>query len=127
MKVNRETFQYICSKVAPFMKKRNTRMKDVIPIETSVSLTIEHSMKMIVNLSGVGLSFNWLIVIEFLQANSYQNIFLKIYIDWFNMLWWAMEHTHHNPSCFHHLKGKKMVFQEKNTIGISFRTTPRCV
>ncbi len=24
-----------------------------------------------------------------------------------------MEHTHHNPSCFYHLKGKKMVIQEK--------------
>jgi hypothetical protein len=39
--MNRETFQYICSKVAPFMKKENTKMKDVIPIETNVNLTIE--------------------------------------------------------------------------------------
>jgi hypothetical protein len=58
MKVNRENFQYICSKVTPFMKKRNTRMKDIIPIETSVSLTIEHSIKMIIDLFGVGLSFS---------------------------------------------------------------------
>jgi hypothetical protein len=37
------------------------------------------------------------------------------------MLCWAMEHTHHNPSCFHHLKSKKMIIQEKITIGISFK------
>jgi hypothetical protein len=39
--MSRETFQYICSKVAPFMKKKRQKMRDVIPIETSVNLTIE--------------------------------------------------------------------------------------
>jgi hypothetical protein len=41
MRMSKETFQYICSKVALFMKKNDTKMRDVIPIETSVNQTIE--------------------------------------------------------------------------------------
>jgi hypothetical protein len=38
--MSRETFQYICSKVAPFKKKKDKKKeKDVIPIETSVNQT----------------------------------------------------------------------------------------
>ncbi len=70
--MNRETFNYICSIIAPFMQKIDTRMKNVICLKTQVAIFISrlatwNNMVSITNLNGVGLSITQSIVKEFLD------------------------------------------------------------
>jgi hypothetical protein len=80
MRMSRETFNYICSIIAPFMQKINTRMKNVICLKILVisicRLATWNNMVSIANLYGVGLSISQPIVNEF--SNDVKKCLRKI-------------------------------------------------
>jgi len=72
MRMSRETFNYICSIIAPFMQKINTRMKNVICVKIQVIISISrlatwNNMVSIANSYCVGLSISQSFVNEFLD------------------------------------------------------------
>lgn len=73
MRMEQATFIFICSSVAPYMQRVDTRMRRAIPLETRVAIAISrlatgHGMQMIADLYEVGLSTSQKIVLEFLGA-----------------------------------------------------------
>jgi len=72
MRMSRETFNYICYIIAPFMQKINTMMKNVICVKIQVIISISrlatwNNIVSITNLYCVGLSISQSFVNEFLD------------------------------------------------------------
>ena len=85
MRMEQATFMFICSSVAPYMRRVDTRLRRAIPLETRVATMISrlatvHGMQMIADLYQVGLSTSQKIVLEFLD--DVKKSLKKKYIKW---------------------------------------------
>ena len=73
MRMEQATLLFICSRVAPYKQRVDTKMRRAIPLETRVAIAISrlatgHGILMIADLYDVGLSTSQKFVLDFLGA-----------------------------------------------------------
>lgn len=73
MRVSYETFQYLCSNLAPSLQKQETRFRSAIPLETRVAIGLSRlatgsTLQVVADLYSIGLSTCHMIFVQFLTS-----------------------------------------------------------
>ena len=83
MRVSYETFQYLCSKLAPSLQKQDTRLRSAIPLEIRVAVGLSRlatgsTLQVVADLYSIGLSTCHMIFVQFLTSlNSLKGNYVR--------------------------------------------------
>lgn len=85
MRLDVSTFEFLCSTLAPFLTRQDTRMRLAVPVQVKVAVSISRlatgsSMQSIADMYKIGLSTSQLAVSQFTSAMK--KVLLKKFIRW---------------------------------------------